>query len=198
MPAGPLDLDEFLCLTTVVLLDCEFTCWEDSLRTRWSDPNRPPEVIEIGFAEYDVGRDQVGRAFTSLVRPRLNPELSAYCKRLLGISQAEIDRAPPLVEVLPQMHAWLTTLGLSGAPTCEWGSDRPILAQEATRCGASSPFHDTPHVDLRVLYQRVFGEGDRDAARRRFGLPENRDRHRALPDALDLRQFCVFLRKTAI
>jgi inhibitor of KinA sporulation pathway (predicted exonuclease) len=198
MSSGSLPLDEFLRLATVVLLDCEFTCWEDSLSTRWSDPSRPPELIEIGLVEYDARRDRVGSAFTSLVRPRFNPSLSPYCKRLLGISQAEIDRAPSLVEVLPRLGAWLASVGLSGAPVCEWGTgDLPALAQDAARCGSTSPFHAAPHVDLGVLYQRVFGERDRDAARKRFSLRDNRRRHRALPDALDLQQFCALLRKTA-
>src|SRR5258708_5836544 len=29
-----------------ILIDLEFTCWEDSLRTDWADPARPAEVIE--------------------------------------------------------------------------------------------------------------------------------------------------------
>ena len=41
---------------TVVLLDAEFTCWEDSLMTNWSDPSRPPEMIEIGMIAYDSVR----------------------------------------------------------------------------------------------------------------------------------------------
>lgn len=200
----PLALAEFLRLTRVVLMDCEFTCWEDSLRTGWSDPSRPPEVIEIGLVEYDPPRERVGEAFTSLVRPRLNPELSAYCRGLVGIGQEEVNQAPPLGEVLQRVEAWLSRLGLTGAPTCEWGAgDRPRLARDAEWCGCSSPFDSAPHVDVGALYrsmfgEAVFGEGDRDAVRRRCGLAENPGRHRALTDALDLAHFCAHLRNSAL
>lgn len=193
-------LDEFSRLNDVVLIDCEFTCWEDSLRTRWADASRPPELIEITLVQYDIPRDRIGKAFASLVRPRLNPRLSDYCKNLTGISQDEIDRSPPLVEVLQRIETWLSTVGLWRAPVCEWAtSDLPYLAQDAKRHGRASPFLGASHINLEALYRRVLGsdasgELDREAVRARYGLPANPGRHRALSDALELAHFCVTLR----
>jgi inhibitor of KinA sporulation pathway (predicted exonuclease) len=194
----PLDLDEFLHLTRVVLIDCEFTCWEDTLRTNWSDPSRPPEVIEIGLVEYDLQRGEVGGTFASLVQPRLNRELSDYCKSLGGISQAAIDDAPVLVDVLLQIEAWLRNRELSGAPTCGFAlADRLYLAREAQTHHCSSPFREGPHADMHALCKRVLGSGDRDAVRTSYGLAPNPSRHRALADALDVAQFCALLRRMA-
>lgn len=201
---GVRGLDEFLRLERVALMDCEFTCWEDSLRTNWADPSRPPELIEIGLVEYDLQSDRAGCVFTSLVRPRLNSELSAYCKSVVGIKQEEVDQAHPLGEVLQRVEAWLSSLELSGAPICEWGAgDRLRIAREAERYGCSSPFDGAPQVDLERLYRSalgndVSGKGDRDSVRALCGLAENRNRHRALDDALDLAQFCAHLRKAAL
>lgn len=192
-------LDEFARLGEVVLIDCEFTCWEDSQRTNWSDPTRPPEVIEIGLARYSIPHDRVDEVFASFVRPRLNPELSAYCRRVLAISQEEIDHAPPLAEVFEEVETWLRSLGLGGAPTCGWGPiDRVYLTDNAKREGYVSPFHHRPHADISALCQGVLGTGTRDAVRAQCGLPENQRRHRALADALDLALFCVPLRQEAM
>ena len=51
-----------------LLVDLELTCWEDSLRSRWADPTRPAEVIEIGLAAYRIDTRAVTGSFASLVR----------------------------------------------------------------------------------------------------------------------------------
>ena len=66
-----------------LLIDLEFTCWEDSLRTQWADPARPAEIIEIGLAVYDAGARAVLDTFTTLARPHVNPVLSDYCIALV-------------------------------------------------------------------------------------------------------------------
>lgn len=194
---------DFARHASVLLIDCEFTCWEHSRRSHWSDPGRPPELIEIGLAHYDLRRDAVGETFTSCVRPRLNPRLSRYCRDLTHIEQAEIDAAPPLPDVLGRAEAWLSTHQLQSLPVCEWGTgDLPFIAQDAARHGCSSPLREVRHVALRRLYERLvdhdtFGDGERDTIRRHFGLAPNPGRHRALCDALDLATFCRHLKRLA-
>ena len=34
--------------------DCEYTCWADSLETRWANPKRPADLFQIGIAVYDT------------------------------------------------------------------------------------------------------------------------------------------------
>jgi len=193
-------LREFTLETQLILLDLEFTCWEDSLRTNWSDVERPPEVIEVAVVAYDSARDAVSESFASFVRPGKNVELSSYCTGLLYISQSDIDQAPRLKDVLAGMAEWVARLGISGEPTCSWGiNDRIFLAQDAQRSGCRDPFRACTHADLRSLYSvalrcpptRIY---DRDDARRILGLSPNNKRHSALADALDLVQFCRMLR----
>ncbi len=198
MSCVPLHLHDFLGISDVVLMDCEFACWEDSLATGWADLSRPPEVIEIGLVHYDLHRGTIGKRFTSLVRPRLNRELSTYCKSLIGINQDEIDRAPSLAEVLLEVEGWLLDLERSATPTCAWGmSDRSYFAEDARRWGLRSPFDGAPHADLNAFSQQLFRDGDRESVRTRYGLHPIPHRHRALADALDLIQFCTLVRDTA-
>ena len=187
----------------VILLDLEFTCWESSLRENWSDPARPPEVIEIAMASYDVRRDHVIDRFSSFVRPRVNPVLSAYCKDLVRVSQETIDEAPPLADVNGQAGHWLAGYSLARDPTCAWGfNDRLFLAEDAKRSRCVDPLLGRPHLDLRCLTRDLLGSPgspdatyDRDAVRAGLGLSPNPERHRAMADALDLIQFLRALRQ---
>ena len=73
----------------VILIDAEFTCWEGSLASRWSDPEKPAEMIEIGLIAYDaVNRTELA-SFSSPVKPRINPVLSDYCLNILPIAQSK-------------------------------------------------------------------------------------------------------------
>jgi len=187
---------EFQKTTHALLLDLEFTCWEGSLKKGWPDPARPPEVIEIGGVAYDLDAEKSLASFTTFVRPRLNPVLSAYCRSLVHVSQTEIDGAPPLPEALKQFAAWETRLRVSHLPTCSWGvNDRLFLTRDACRQNCADPFAARPHIDLMPLVGLVAGFPPksfpgRDEARRFLSLSPNLDRHRALADALDLGQFC--------
>ncbi len=202
MPIAPLrmlSVDEFLQAGEVILIDCEFTCWEDSLCTWWADPRRPPEVIEIGLARYAFDEARAADTFTDFVRPRLNPRLSAYCRDLLGLAQETVDAAPLLTDVAPHLSAWLDRLP-PGVPTCGWGTiDREFVAADAGRAGLPCPFAARPHADVRALCERVLGRdpGSRDALRVDWKLAPNPRRHRALDDALDAAQFGVVVRARA-
>jgi inhibitor of KinA sporulation pathway (predicted exonuclease) len=180
-----------------ILIDLEFTCWEDSLRTQWADATRPCEVIEVGLSAYSVGARAAGASFTALARPRVNPTLSPYCLALLHIPQMEIDDAPDLPTVLGGVATWLRTLSGGDFPTCGWGeADRVRLAENAKSVGADDPLAGRPHIDLRTVMTALYRHPtpiDRDALREQERLPPNPRRHRALDDALDLTHFVALL-----
>src|SRR5213593_3897440 len=135
-----LGLQQFDELEHIILLDLELTCWEESVKTNWADPTRPPEVLEIGLALLDLPSGQVVNTFSSLAKPKVNPRLSDYCKSLLKITQEEIDRAQPLPEVVARVIRWDAQLGLPDTPTGAWGTlDRLWLHADAHRCNSTDP-----------------------------------------------------------
>lgn len=184
-----------------LLIDLEFTCWEDSLRTRWADPAHPAEVIEIGLAAYRADTRAVTGSFASLVRPRVNPALSNYCRELLHIAQREIDAAEELPVVLGALEGWLRVQPAPTLPTCGWGDmDRVRLAANANTVGVSDPLADRPHIDLRLVLTALLDHPkplERDDLRDLKKLPPNPRRHRALDDALDLMHFLPLLLDSA-
>jgi inhibitor of KinA sporulation pathway (predicted exonuclease) len=191
---------EFKNADRLVLMDLELTCWPDSLRTFWADPRRPPEVLELGLVAYDPRTDTIVSTFSSLVRPRLNPVLSAYCLNLLRVPQHDIDTAPSLPEAAGRAAAWANDVGFAASTTCTWCTlDRSWLHDDAARVGCADPFEGWPHVNLSSLLMQALGDPPgptppRDAMTQRMGLAPIPDRHRALADAADLARFCSLLR----
>ena len=180
-----------------LLIDLEFTCWEDSLRTGWADPTRPAEVIEVGLAAYHADTRAVTGSFACLVRPQVNPTLSDYCLDLLHIPQREIDAAETLPMVLGGLEGWLRVQPVPDLPTCGWGGmDRVRLATNARMLGVPDPFTPRPHIDLRTVMTALLDHPtpiERDELRALKNLPPNPRRHRALDDALDLLHFLPLL-----
>jgi inhibitor of KinA sporulation pathway (predicted exonuclease) len=182
-----------------LLIDLEFTCWEDSLRTGWADPARPAEIIEIGLAAYDVATRTATDTFDVRVRPTVNPVLSDYCVNLVHIAQGEIDAADELPAVLEALDRWVRVPARAGLATCGWGPlDRTGLARNARALGAADPLAGRPHIDLRHVMTELRGHPrpiDRDELRQLANLPPNVRRHRALDDALDLTHFLGLLNR---
>ena len=183
----------------VLLFDLEFSCWADNAATRWVDVERPPEVLAVGLAAYDLDADQVVSTFASLVRPARHPQLSAYCLDLLRLSQQEVDGAPSLADVIDHLTQWLSPFA-AAVPTCSWGADRRFFDADRIRQACVDPFAARPQVNLMERTRTMLGLAetaflDRDDARSRLGLPPSAQRHDALADALDLAPFCRRLKQ---
>jgi inhibitor of KinA sporulation pathway (predicted exonuclease) len=180
-----------------LLIDLEFTCWEDSLRTGWADPARPAEIIEIGLAAYDVATRTATDTFDMRVRPTVNPILSSYCVSLVHISQREIDAADELPAALEALDRWLRVPARAGLATCGWGPlDRTGLARNARALGVADPLAGRPHIDMGAVMTELRRHPhpiSRDELRLLAHLPPNVGRHRALEDALDLTHFLGLL-----
>lgn len=66
------------------------------------------------FGGEGPGAQEVG-TFHRVCRPTVHPRLSDFCLSLTGLSQAEVDAAAPLPQVLEELQAWLRSLHLPDA-----------------------------------------------------------------------------------
>ncbi len=182
---------------TVVLLDAEFTCWEGSLASGWSDPEHPAEMIEIGMIAYDASRKIETASFTSLIKPRINPVLSDYCLNILPITQAEIDSAPEFISVMSEVSNWLEQHTSPDSPTAAWGKiDRSHTRNQSKRHADSDPFGTRPHIEVDKLVKAALGittQIEREDVRARLNIEPITGRHRALADSADLIAFDLAL-----
>jgi len=177
----------------VIFLDCEYTCWEDSLETGWADPNYPEEVIQIGLALFHVHENKFIEKYSRYVRPTTNPILSQYCKNLLQIEQTAIDEADDCLTVFEEISNLLNNYNNNNQSmlTCSWGTDRKVLEINANKNLCPDPFTSLPSIDLEVVATDIFckdnGHLVREELRTMLGLPHPKIRHDALADALDVK-----------
>lgn len=133
-----------------VVVDVEATCCDDLLF-----PDSEREIIEIGAVWLDDGFVE-RRAFSETVRPARHPELTEFCTRLTGITQAEVDASRGFAEVLDRFVEWAGTGDLW---LCSWGVyDRRQLGYDAEFHGAVLPeWCASRHVNIRRGFTRWRG-----------------------------------------
>lgn len=117
----------------LVVVDLEATCWEpDESPGLAADQSNETEIIEIGAVAEDSD------PFRVVVRPRRHPRLSAFCTRLTGLSQAEVDAGVPFGEALEAFLAWAG--GDDGMVLASWGAwDDRQLRRDCSRHGLPRP-----------------------------------------------------------
>jgi len=75
---------------TAVVFDLEFTAWPGSMEARWMRPGEHKEIVQIGAVKIDGSSGAIVGEFDCLMRPRLNPTLSAYFEQLTGITEKDL------------------------------------------------------------------------------------------------------------
>jgi DNA polymerase III alpha subunit (gram-positive type) len=82
-----------LKLPTIVIYDTEWTSWPRMPKSSTSGQHR--ELIQIAARKWTLGDAwQNGEMFNLYIKPQINPTLSPFIKRLTGIKQSQVDRAP--------------------------------------------------------------------------------------------------------
>jgi|GEM_PF-2141393 len=145
----------------ILIVDLEATCRENSRLPngeRQSVENM--EIIEFGCALATRDGELLdSRSF--LLRPVRNPDLSAFCRSLTGISQAMVNAAPIYPEVVRALDGWL------GHPAeslvwCSWGNyDRHQIEAESDTHDIAPRFLACPHLNLKRIWRRSTGQKKR-------------------------------------
>ncbi len=133
-----------------IVFDIEATCWEGE------PPGMVQETIEIGALKLDRYGEVIG-TFNRLIRPKLFPTLSLYCRQLTAIDQVELNRAGTFPEVIDAFQEWIGLFDGEEYLLCSWGSfDRTQLI-------ADCRLHDIdvdwlePHINIRRQYHELKG-----------------------------------------
>lgn len=92
-----------------IIFDLEATCWEN-------DRTKQNEIIEIGAVKLNENLAVIGE-FQTFIKPKLNPILSDFCKKLTSISQEEVDQAPSFGKAISHFQNWIG----SEYHLCSWG-----------------------------------------------------------------------------
>ncbi|TCO54922.1 3'-5' exonuclease [Actinocrispum wychmicini] len=130
------------------VVDVEATCWDGP-----SPGGQVNEIIEIGLTVVDlVAGERVAR-HRILVKPARS-EVSDFCTRLTGLTQAEVDTGMPFEEacrVLAKDHE-AGKLGWAS-----WGDyDRKQFLRQCAATTVRYPFGQR-HVNAKATFAETFG-----------------------------------------
>ncbi|WP_263139529.1 exonuclease domain-containing protein [Pseudomonas sp. RIT-PI-AD] len=149
-------------------------------------PLQEMEIIELGASLVTVDGREVDH-FQRFVRPLRRPCLTAFCRRLTHIGQADVDAAAPLEALWPTFERWLEHYRPRLEGWTSWGDyDRRQLEHELGTRGIDSLLLKIPHLNLKQRFkearqlQRSVGL---NAALQLAGLSFQGQQHRALEDA---------------
>lgn len=134
----------------IFICDLEATCWEDRPAYTVDDM----EIIEIGCVLANPDGEVLDE-WSTFVKPMREPILSAFCTRLTGITQADVDSAPGYAEAMHALDDWV-----AGRPGI-WGSwgnydYRQFVAMER-RHYSGSQFLNMEHVNLKRPWKKSTG-----------------------------------------
>ena len=188
-------------LTHLVVLDFEWTADRGKMEPCAEITQFPSVLVQLSG-----GSSAVVDEFDTFVRPRFNPRLTAFSIQLTAITQADVDAAPTLAEVLPRYVEWLRGHGLCEADGrrlgywsfCTW-SDADIggtLAAECRHKALTLPACLTDWVDLKLLYKRHFKlepRGGLQACVERLGLTFEGRAHNGLIDSRNTADIVLFM-----
>lgn len=167
----------------MLIIDLEATCDEGD-----GIPADQMEIIEIG-AVWATAEGKVLDEFQSLVRPVGRPQLTPFCRQLVGIDQVEVDAA----DLFPSVAARLASFAqLHQDGEMTWGSwgqfDAKQLTRDCERHGAVHPLQGFNHVNLkrRFAKARKIKEVGMARALQMVGLALDGAHHRGLDDARNI------------
>ena len=122
-----------------IIFDLEATCWKDRSSTRQN------EIIEIGAVKIDQNGKVLGEF----------AELSAFCKELTTITQAEVDGAAGYEVVIRDFQKWINLA--EPYTLCSWGFyDKKQLSKDSDLHGLSKDWIED-HISLKHQYARING-----------------------------------------
>ncbi|WP_030684445.1 3'-5' exonuclease [Streptomyces sp. NRRL B-1347] len=136
-------------MSTFVMFDLEFTSWPGALEADWSGPGQLREIVQIGALRLDADLSVV-EEYEALVRPVVNPRLSAFFTELTGIEQAEVDR-----EGLAPARALGDFLGFcKGRTVLSYGNDMVVLGENVGWARARGERIESSYLDAHFLNVR--------------------------------------------
>jgi len=177
-----------------VVLDFEATCDEHQ-------QPQPQEIIEFPLVLVDSVTLQIVDEFRSYVRPVRHPHLSAFCTKLTGIQQHEVDDAPEFREVFKQACSWLDQhlqqrKKSAALVTCgDWDLKTMLPRQCQTAQVHAVPQVFKEWVNIKKTYSVATGRhaGGMKPMLDTLGLPLVGHHHSGLDDSRNIAQILISL-----
>lgn len=123
------------------------------------DASRFDEIIQIGAYRMDTWEDE-GTPFTSYVRPSIHKKLHHRVKKMLPLTQSDLERAQPFRRVIREFFRWCG----EDPVFFTWGScDARVLDTNLCWYGLEE-YLDIEIYDLQRAYDVIIAHTDQQAA----------------------------------
>lgn len=174
-----------------LIIDLEATCSDVG-----EVPRQEMEIIEIGAVMQNAHTFEIESEFQTFISPVRHPQLTDFCAKLTGITQADLIGAPAFRDAIESMKQWMDAFG--DALFCSWGDyDRNQFPQDCDYHRVAYPF-DSGHRNLKAEFSRSVGKtkklGTTDALQY-LGMRFEGSHHRGLDDARNIarivRRACI-------
>lgn len=165
-----------------LVIDLEATCSNDGSITELQ-----METIEFGAVWLNLSGDIID-TFQTFVSPS-QTRVTDFCTRLTGITQVQVDSAPPFPIAALSMQAFVKRHAMEESVWLSWGAwDAKQLTRESQQHGTEMPIQ-LPHQNAKRLFaktQRIGKEIGMARACELTGLGIEGAHHRALDDAINV------------
>lgn len=146
------------------------------------DTNKLDEIIQIGAYRMDTWEDK-GTPFVSYVRPSIHKKLHHRVKKMLPLTQADLEKAQPFRRVIREFFRWCGETPMFFT----WGGcDARVLDTNLCWYGMEE-YLDIEIYDLQRAYDVIIAHTDQQAALKdaveNLGLGEELEYHDAGNDA---------------
>jgi DNA polymerase III epsilon subunit-like protein len=175
---------DFLDAPEIIVLDTEFTTWDGAHEANWAEPWQHRELVQIAAVKLALPGFEETACFETLVRPKVNPELSDCFVRLTGIGREDV--AGRGLDFTEAQADFLDFCG--SAPLLCYGRDQEAFAETARVQGAELLFLE-PFINAHPLIRDagVDTAGHTSGTiHRALGLSMDGHVHNALFDARSL------------
>ncbi|WP_408598381.1 exonuclease domain-containing protein [Pseudomonas sp. PLMAX] len=139
-------------------VDLEATCDDVGVNESPSSLMVAPdqmETIEIGMVVIDLESLEIVDEFQRFVRPRINPTLTDFCKKLTSIQQADVDGARTYQEIGGELRSFAARY--PNAAWASWGDyDARQLERDAGFAECPSMLEGLPHFNARKWHAGLY------------------------------------------
>lgn len=175
-------------LKRLLVIDVESTCWE---RSQDIPKDQVSEIIQIGACLVDVDQLVIIDKRRIYVRPERS-QINAFCTKLTGITQKDVELAKPLSEVCDQLIADFKSKDIAWASYGDY--DRKQFERQLN--------HNTPfgsrHINIKTLVGfalKLQYEIGMDQALRALDISLEGRHHDAADDAWNIAKIFIHLMK---
>ena len=142
------------------MLDFEATCEQRGQDSAWEPAEQEILEFPVGLIDLEVG--EVVDTFRRIVRPVLQPQLTAFCSQLTSIQQHQVVGQPTIVEVLGHFQAWSERHGLTPENCCvatcgDWDLLQMWPRQVSLAPGLHTPALFRQWINLKLIFKQLTG-----------------------------------------